>query len=277
MTSIDLLSKIEKLLSEWWIISHQHECHLAELDEFKAATENSEVKNRAWARTTALQAHLLYLEIFSHLKAEDFYRAWCQLERLEILLSELRNNQEHISGDCGQSYLLNAVDTWQTLYPYKLFTSSCQIIKKMSCSICKTPRSVLKGCRHRKGKLYTGEICYDEINDFDLIAFDIVSNPVIKTAVLRRPEADYYDYSLLKAALRIATTPRDCFTAWKIDIPLAKHTGVYSPTSTCPCMRSIRNYEDCCMSRPTVETNHIIFDVFSPRRVALRVLDDKQI
>lgn len=274
MSSTDLLSSTESLLSEWWLIPTQCESLLAALNDLKKATDDSQVKNKIWGYQTLLESHTLYLKIFKLLKSEEFYKAWCKLERLEILLADLRENQEHISSDFGQSFLNNAVNSWQILYPYKLFSSSREIIKKISCSICQSPRSVLRGCRHRRRKLYAGELCYDVVEDFELITFDIVPNPVVKAAVLMNPQSDHYDYSLLKAALKIAITPRDCFTAFKINVPLAKHSGINSPTSTCPCKRSIRTYEDCCISRPTIETNHFIFDVLSPRRVFKGMMND---
>ncbi|CAI9000906.1 SecC motif-containing protein [Pseudomonas sp. IT-P74] len=274
MSSANILPEVEKLLSDWWGVSSQHEYYLALLSNLKKATDDNKVKNHAWVYSTLLEGHFLYLEIFGLLAAEEFYQAWCKLERLEILLANLRSNREYVNGDFGQSFLNNAVNSWQLLYPYKLFFSSREIIKKMSCSICHTPRSVLQGCRHRRGKLYAGELCNDVVEDFELITYDLVSNPVIKASVPFNSEIDHYDYSALRAALQIVETPREWFSAFKQGIPLAKHTGVHSPTFPCPCMRSIRNYEDCCMALPTTETDHIIFDVLSPRRPILSKLHD---
>lgn len=268
-----MLPEVGALLREWWYISLHHEHYLTELTDFKKTVDNIDFKNRAWVYTTLLEGHFLYLNIFTLLKSEDFYQAWCKLEKLEILLASLRNNPEYVDSDFGQSFLNNAVNSWQQLYPYRLFFSSREIIKKMSCSICHSPRSVLQGCRHRRGKLYAGEISLDLVEDFELISYDLVSNPVFKASVPFPSEGDHYDYSALRAALRIVETPRQWFSTVKIGIPVAKHTGVHSPYFPCPCMRSIKNYEDCCMPLPTTETDHFIFDVLSPRRPILSKLD----
>jgi hypothetical protein len=267
MNSVELLSELDTLLREWWRVVPRDEHYLPSLKALKATTDDSQVKNKTWVFSTLLEGHLLHVEIFELLKSESFYQAWCKLERLEILLADVRGNQEHVDGDFGQIFLNNAVISWQALYPYKLFFSSREIIKKISCSICQSPRSVLLNCRHRKGKLYAGEVCHDVVEDWELITYDAVSNPVVKASVPFSSDGDHYDYTALKSALQVVTTPRHWFRTSKVGVPVAKHTGVHSPSLPCPCMRSIRNYEDCCMLLPTIEADHIILDVLTPRQV----------
>lgn len=270
MNGADLLLELDTLLKQWWCVGPRDERHLPSLKALKATSDDSVVKNKIWVYSTLLKCHLLHEEIFNLLKSESFYPAWCKLENLEILLANVRGNHEHVERDFGQAFLTNAVNSWQMLYPYKLFSSSREIIKKMSCSICQSPRSVLQSCKHRRGKLYAGEVCHDVVEDFELITYDLVSNPVVKAAVPFRQDGDHYDYSRLRAALQVVTTSRHWFSVSKLGVPVAKHTGVHSPSFLCPCMRSIRNYEDCCLPLSMIEADHFIIDVLAPRRASVR-------
>jgi hypothetical protein len=257
MSSVDLLSELDELLRAWWMVELHDERYLSSLETLKAATDDSQLKNKIWMYSALLESHLINLNIFDLLKSGKFYPAWCALEQLEILLASIGGNKEHLVGDFGQSFLNNAVSSWQTLFPYRIFFSSREIIKKLSCSICDRPRSVLQSCIHRKGKLYDGEICSDVVEDYESITWDVVSNPVRKSSVPFSREGDHHTYTVLKAVLQVVTSPRHQFRAYITGTPLSTHTGVHSPSFTCPCMRSIRSYEDCCLPQPTIETNHI--------------------
>jgi hypothetical protein len=257
MSSADLLQELRDLLKHSWNVKSHHERYFPLLETLKAETNDSQLKNRIWLYSALLESHMLYLNVFELLKSGNFYPAWCDLEKLEISLAAIGGNKEHLDDDFGQSFLNNAVSTWQTLFPYRLFFSSREIFKKIRCSICERPRSVLQGCGHRKGKLYSGEYCSDVIEDFELIGFDAVSNPVRKSSVPFSPDGDQYDYTLLRSVLKVVTTPRHQFSAYVTGTPLIGHTGVNSPSFACPCMRSVRNYEDCCLPLLTIETNHI--------------------
>jgi hypothetical protein len=257
MSSVDLLSELDELLRAWWMVELHDERYLSSLETSKAVTDDSQLKNKIWMYSALLESHLINLNIFDLLKSGKFYPAWCALEQLEILLASNGGNKEHLEGDFGQSFLSNSVSSWQTLFPYKIFFSSREIIKKLSCSICDRPRSVLQSCVHRKGKLYDGEICSDVVEDYESITWDVVSNPVCKSSVPFSREGDHHTYTVLEAVLQVVTSPRHQFKAYITGTPLSRHTGVNSPSFTCPCMRSIRSYEDCCLPQPTIETNHI--------------------
>lgn len=273
MNSVDLLSELDELLRAWWRVEHHDERYLSSLKTLKAATDDGQLKNKIWMYSALLESHLLNLSIFDLLKSGNFYPAWCALEQLEILLASIRGNKEHLDGDFDQSFLSNAVSSWQTLYPYRIFFSSREIIKSLSCSICDRPRSVLQSCGHRKGKLYEGEMCSDVVNEYEAITWDIVSNPVRKSSVPFSGEGDHYDYSVLKAVLQVVTSPRHQFRAYTTGTPLSRHTGVHSPSFTCPCLRSIRSYEDCCLALPTIETNHINLVFHSPMQACVSDLE----
>ena len=268
MSSVDLLSELDSLLREWWRVEHQHEHYLPTLEALKASSGDDQMKNNIWVRSTLLECHLRHLQIFDLLKAESFYEAWCQLERLEIQLADIRTNKEHVEADFGQRFLANAVGSWQALYPYRIFFSSREIIKKITCSICGSPRSIIKGCRHRKLKLYGGEICYDVVKEFEPITWDVVSNPVCKSSVLFHPDGDRYEYAHIRAALKLVATPRQWFMFYRVDVPFARHTGIHSPSSPCPCLRSIKNYEACCMTKRWLHTDHIFMDFLTPMLIS---------
>ena len=93
------------------------------------------------------------------------------------------------------------VCNWQALFPYKIFGSSREIIKEVKCSVCNTTRSFINDCGHVKNKLYNGVLCFDEVIDFELITYDIVSNPVNKCSVFSN-DGDHYNYSTLISVVK---------------------------------------------------------------------------
>ncbi|NNB71600.1 SecC motif-containing protein [Pseudomonas fluorescens] len=270
MISDCLLSEIDTLLHDWWKIDFDCEHYLSQLDDLKTQTQDDSKKNRIWVYHALLDCHLLNLKIFDLLKSGTYYSAWCLLEQLEITISDIQYNKEHVRGEYGLAFLDNAVSSWQALFPYKIFFSTREIIKKKSCSICGEPRSVMRSCGHRKRKIYGGEFCYDVVNEFELISFDAVANPVRKISVPIDPDNDHYRYSMLEAVLQEVKTPRQQFWAVKTSRPAAHHTGVHAPDFPCPCSRNTHTYLNCCMTQPFVERNHIEICFLTPMQVCLQ-------
>ncbi len=51
------------------------------------------------------------------------------------------------------------VESWQSLFPYKIFFSIGATIKQYTCSICGHVIRPRNKCIHKKGKLYNGKLC----------------------------------------------------------------------------------------------------------------------
>ena len=131
-----------------------------ELIKMKAAfvqANNQEEAKRVWALEQGLKAREHYLLAFQQMKSEDYYDAWVNLERCEIILIFL---ERHFPiTNTLLDFIAEQVKRFQDIYPYKLFNSPEFIIHETQCSICGRTTSLRNPCGHRVGEIYNGEIC----------------------------------------------------------------------------------------------------------------------
>ena len=254
-------------LKGWMSITQEDgailDCLNAELIKSQFLSLNNE-SNRLFLYKTILQAHLKYIQVINLLTRGDFYEAWVELERIEIDLIHIKENNEYLPeiNLYGVNFLARMVCNWQALFPYKLFGSSREIIKEVKCSVCNTTRGFINDCGHVKNKLYNGVLCFDEVTDFELISYDVVSNPVNKYSVFFSSDGDNYNYSTLINVVKYIQSPHQIFniSTWKYKAK--EHDGVLSPENICPCGDSFKKYADCCLSRNGIYYKQI--DIWFP-------------
>ena len=258
---------IHEKLKRWMCITQEDSDILdylnAELKKAQPLSLNNE-SNRLFLYKTILLAHLKYIQVINLLTRGDFYEAWVELERIEIDLIHIKENNEFLPevNFYGVNFLARMVCNWQALFPYKIFGSSREIIKEVKCSVCNTTRSFINDCGHVKNKLYNGVLCFDEVIDFELITYDIVSNPVNKCSVFFSNDGDHYNYSTLISVVKYIQSPHQIFniTTWRFKAK--EHDGVLSPENICPCGDSLKKYADCCLPRNGIYKKHI--DIWFP-------------
>lgn len=131
------------------------------------------------------------------------------------------------------------------------------IASEFTCSICGhklRPRSL---CKHQKGKIYDGEICFHICNKIDeFLEVSIVDNPMQKCCI---PMIDY-DYSLVKYAVDRLYSP---FDGWfyhktKMKVERTKFHSVL-PEALCPCHEHNKRFGECCFSKSQIEIPHVDF------------------
>ncbi|EDY2523211.1 SecC motif-containing protein, partial [Salmonella enterica] len=155
---------IHEKLKRWMCITQEDSAILdylnAELKKAQSLSLNNE-SNRLFLYKTILLAHLKYIQVINLLTRGDFYEAWVELERIEIDLIHIKENNEFLPevNFYGVNFLARMVCNWQALFPYKIFGSSREIIKEVKCSVCNTTRSFINDCGHVKNKLYNGVLC----------------------------------------------------------------------------------------------------------------------
>lgn len=220
--------------------------------------------NRLFLYISILKAHLRYLDVISLLWDEDFYNAWVELERIEIDLIHIRENKEFLPEIplYGVNFLARMVFNWQALFPYKVFGSSREIIKEVKCSVCNKTRSFINDCGHIKNKIYNGVLCYDEVVDFELITYDVVSNPVNKYSVFFSADGDRNDYSILTNVIKYIKSPHQVFNIKIWRFKAENHSGIISPENICPCGMFFKKYKDCCLPYDGIYYKHI--DIWFP-------------
>lgn len=262
---------IPNILKEWYKINQPDKNILSYINSklIEHQQENNHLANTFFVYKEIYQSHLNYVTTFNLLKKHDFYNAWCLLETIEIALVTIKDNIEYIdnAGEFGIDFLTNMVRNWQALFPYKIFFSSRELIKELKCSICNQKRHLINDCGHVKGRVYNGVLCVDIVVDFEIITYDIVSNPVNKYSVPFSSDGDNHSYSELKFVLNYIKSEHQIFFVKKGMLKYKNHNGVSSPTYRCPCNSSFKSYEECCLSKKYLYIPHIAIDFPLPLNV----------
>ena len=210
--------------------------------------DNERIANKMWEIKTIFLAQNFYLMFIELLYKKQYYHAWCTLEKCELKINELdRHASKKIKDNYYFHFLKFQIKRWQAIYPYKLFTSPEFIHKKVRCSICNEIISPRGNCKHIIGELYSGEICYHTVEEFDLIGIAIVKNPVMKSNVID-PEGKNKNFSGLNMVLNTLNTP---FQYWDINYTkkfIPNEFITESPDSLCPCGSGL-SYLMCCQGK----------------------------
>lgn len=111
------------------------------------------------------------------------------------------------------SWLKSKIESYERLFPYRLFFSHEVIIKSEICTICGNKIGLRTDCGHKIGKLYMGKLCMHEVTDMKIIGFSVVKNPVDKENVLYLI-GEEYDYSVLDSIMKRIPSP---YTDWDVE------------------------------------------------------------
>lgn len=229
------------------------------------AANANRAANRAWFIKKICTIRLSFIRCFGLLKGKHYYKAWCDLEQIEIGLNSIvRNKFDDIIKFCIPEFV-QAVANWQGLFPYRLFASPEFLHKEVRCSICDSIIMPLSMCTHKTGRVYCGRECYHVITKFDILGIAVVTEPVQKYSVLST-DVDGMDYSMVKFVVDRLHSP---FDGWTSEWTEAYHPHelFYDrvPEDGCPC-GSGRSYRQCCLSKPGVIRPHleILFDRYPP-------------
>lgn len=224
---------------------------LAEIDADKKKYQeihDEENANVAWIIKHIVIAHKSFVETYSLLKLKEYYKAWCELEQIELLCNRIvKLCPGAIEALC---YIMDTVRNIQLLYPYRLFTSTVMVVKERECSICGKKRSIRNHCGHFVGYLYNGHLCYDTIKSIDLKGIDIVFNPEHKYAVLGADGSIEYDFSAVENLMNWWPKP---FCGWHMEPEILYLNPETFPDladeGLCPC-GSMKLYAECCKGNP---------------------------
>jgi hypothetical protein len=215
-----------------------------------------------WCYEQSLDAQEHYLCAFRHLKAGEYYAAWCELEQTEVALRALERHKESFWADFRLDFVQTCTAKWQGLFPYRLFYSPEFLQAEKVCSICRKPVLPRSFCGHRVGEIYDGEACYRIVTKIDLGGVSIVDKPVQKYSVLFLRDdntggiRDQYNYALVEYPIKAL---RDPFDGWEVERTTRRqphsrfaHVGRNDP---CPC-DSGKKYKKCCLREAGVLRPH---------------------
>jgi hypothetical protein len=105
-----------------------------ELDRYVADAD--EANANKWALLGMIfEAQTNYRQIFSLFEVEEYYVAWCLLERVELLIKRILRLYYFVNDEYQIHFIFEYVRKLQSLFPYKVFGSSEYIKEIVRCSI----------------------------------------------------------------------------------------------------------------------------------------------
>ena len=153
--------------------------------------------NFVWAILAIITIHHDYRSVHEKLQNAEYYEAWCEAEKVELTAKALNRHYPQLFETIVDIY--RQVLILQSLYPYKLFSSSEILIEEHKCSICGKVRNFRNPCGHKVGFLYNGELCHNIVTKCQLVGIALVTDPVNKYAVAFAQDTNgkriEYDYS----------------------------------------------------------------------------------
>lgn len=188
------------------------------------SNNNEQFANYAWLALQIIDIHHLYRGIHFKLDIKNtnikkYYNAWCDAEQIELIASNITRNFPVFLDTIA--LIINQVHIIQSLFPYKLFTSTEILIKEERCSICGATRNVFKPCGHQKGHVYNGKLCYNTVTRCDIVGLSLVTNPVKKYAVVfqqdKRGNEIEYSYNYIDALMYYWQKPYQFWNYYVID------------------------------------------------------------
>lgn len=260
MDLIDVLNQL--LLSKSLIDLELYDEAIDQINDlllFSQKENREEVSNFLWKLKTIFQIKKGYIRTFSLIKNKEYLDAWSLLAELETDLIFLEKN---IDDNFSQKYKVffykEMVKNWQSLFPYRIFFSMGFTVKYYLCSICSEVIRPRNSCKHKKGMLYNGELCFHiggEIEEIKEIS--VVKTPMQKTCI---PLIDY-DYSIVDYVSDRLQQP---FDGWRVvkskRILNRSEFNHLNGDAICPCQEELTLFKDCCFDKDEIELPHL--DIF---------------
>ncbi|MFA5014198.1 MAG: SEC-C domain-containing protein [Actinomycetota bacterium] len=243
--------------------------NLKEIKQNFVKDNNQQKAKKIWCYEQIYNVQNIYLSAFELMKKNKFYEAWQNFEQIEIKLSFLYPHFKEKNNEFYLKLILEYTRKFQSLYPYKFFISTEEIIKEKECSICGKKISLRNHCGHIPGEIYDGEMCLRRITKVDFIGVSLVNSPDRKYAVAfpsTSEGADSFDYKLLKYLINLLESP---FEKWNYKWSKRRHPHSFfkdiTPNDNCPC-ESGKKYVDCCLNEKGVLRPHCQFYFYKEKK-----------
>lgn len=254
----EIFNQAQLLLGIPDVDEQQYALTIKSLDDFlkeKQIEHNSEYSDNIWRLKSSLELKRDYAKVFSLLKEKKHYDAWGLLEICEINLSLIiENSNPDFHKEARLHFYSEYISNWQSLFPYAIFFSPGMLVGYYTCSICNTKIRPRNSCKHKKKKLYCGEICFHNGHDLEMLEISIVTKPVQKYSVVMKD----YDYTVVNYVVERLNSP---FDGWQpIRTRKIYPRNMFNsamPETTCPCKQGDKKFSECCSPKAQIEIPHI--------------------
>jgi len=238
-------------------------------DEYVNKDKQDEAK-QIWIYQTIIELHKLYINAFKLLKDKEYYKGWCQLERLEITIASLKKHFLYDKKQYNLWHIEKSVKNLQVIFPYKLFGSSELLKKKKKCSVCDKEISIRNSCGHIVGEIYNGEMCHRIVTEVDVLGVALVQNPGNKFSVMfmtdekTGEQTDHYNYDTVDYLYQHIEEP---YEFWDLEVTqrvVSKEDyGNIGRNEPCVC-GSGKKFKKCCGLHIGEKYPHYEFIVLNP-------------
>ena len=238
-------------------------------EEYLKENKQEEAK-QIWIYQTIIEIHKLFINAFDLLKNKQYYKGWCQLERIEITISSLKKHFLYEKEQYKLWHIEKSVKNLQVIFPYKLFASVELLEKKQKCSICNKEILIRNTCNHIVGEIYNGEMCHRIITEGEILGISLVQNPGNKFSVMfisdekTGEQIDQYNYGTIDYLFEHIKEP---YEYWDLEVTqriiTKEEYGNIGMNETCVC-GSNKKFEECCGLNIGKKYPHYEFIVSQP-------------
>ncbi|MFP9119032.1 YecA family protein [Flavobacterium sp. RNTU_13] len=231
---------------------------------------DQDTAKECWIAQTIIRIHAQHRQAFNLIAQKEYYNAWCQLERIEIDLHNLKRHFNTATNNYHLFQIEKILRNLQILFPYKLFGSVELLKKKKLCSVCNQEISIRKPCGHHVGEIYNGEMCHRIVTDAEVLGMAVVEDPGNKFSVMfikdqsTGEQKDHYNYYPLEYLFSIIEDP---YTDWNLEVSelsVKKSDFSCGRNDKCECGSGIK-FKKCCLK--TVGNTYPHYEFIFPNNI----------
>lgn len=242
---------------------------LGQITQIAKENNNEQLANSAFVFKAYYSLWISLAHYFLLLDNRQFRASWDKLQDcFDILRLIGRHAQERYDLDDIRTLL----ESYEQLYPFKVFLSSEYVITKSHCSICGKSMQSLS-CPHRKGELYWGEQALEVIDDIKTLqAICVVKHPEDKRCIIENVDdmrSEDEKYALLVQFLSKGFPKLMQFQVDESIEERKRFPNAY-PNDLCPCGSGVK-YKYCCKKKPNIQ--HKVYRVIYKNEITLKYFD----
>ena len=284
MKNVEIEIKLRKIHEQKYSLE-EFNADLQVIKGIYVKENKQEEAKQIWIYQTIIKVHKLFIEAFNLLKSKQYYQGWCQLERIEITIRDLKKHFLYDKEQYKLWQIEKTVKNLQVIFPYRLFGSSEILKKKKKCSICGKEISIRNSCGHIVGEIYDGEMCYRIVTEAAILGISLVQNPGNKFSVMfmndekTGEKIDQYNYDTIDYLFNYIEEPYD---NWDLKVTQQVITreeyGGIERNEPCIC-GSGKKFKKCCGLNIGKKYPHYEFIVYNSysKTIFTNIIKDKNI
>lgn len=238
----------------------ESEPHFKSIKQYAIENNIEELANAQYVASLYMKLLCQLSSYFKSLKEKEYRKSWNILQ--DCLDSAFWIGQYTIIENRYEiPQIVDLLTGYESLYPYKIFSSTEMIITKSECSICGKPFQSLD-CPHIKGNLYWGEVALENVTEIkELQAIAMVSHPLDKRCVMELSDDTRTKEEKFQLLNEFLEQQIPAFQLFSIEIQKTRlqriDIKIVGRNDKCPC-GSGKKFKNCCGQDLYYEHHHYI-------------------